>query len=95
MIKRLKKKKQIQKIKKEKINHLGVHFHRKTQNVSEWNLVREREGIFDVDEVIIGGGIPSSYANTNDAKIQFILPVDVCFNGLVLRSKGTAERGFF
>lgn len=58
------------------INKLGVHFHRKTQNVSEWNLVNEMKDMFEdcslIDEVIIGGGIPSSYANTNDDVVDLV-----------------------
>jgi len=50
---------------------IGVHFHRKTQNVSEWDLRREIEDVLNVevfdllDYMIIGGGLPSIYANTN------------------------------
>ncbi len=50
---------------------LGVHFHRKTQNMSEWNLQYELENILGeknleiIDFINIGGGIPSEYANTN------------------------------
>jgi ornithine decarboxylase len=56
---------------REKIVHLGVHFHRKTQNLAEWNLVYELENnlteetINCINIVNIGGGIPSEYANTN------------------------------
>lgn len=54
-----------------KIKTLGVHFHRKTQNMSEWNLQYEisnaldRETLEVIDVVNIGGGLPSEYANTN------------------------------
>lgn len=57
--------------KNSKIEKLGVHFHRKTQNMSEWNLQYELTNIIDedvfdmLDLVNIGGGIPSVYANTN------------------------------
>ena len=50
---------------------LGIHFHRKTQNMSEWNLKEEFEDIIGKDNlkiiklVNIGGGLPSEYANTN------------------------------
>ena len=50
---------------------LGIHFHRKTQNMSEWNLKEEFEDIIGKDDlkiiklVNIGGGLPSEYANTN------------------------------
>ncbi len=50
---------------------LGVHFHRKTQNMSEWSLQYEISHMLD-DDVLgaisvinIGGGLPSIYANTN------------------------------
>ena len=62
-----------------KIKSLGVHFHRKTQNMAEWNLVYDLQDVLDedvlgmIDVVNIGGGIPSEYANTN-AKV-----VDVVF----------------
>lgn len=53
------------------IGELGVHFHRKTQNVSEWNLKYELSNILtdealeSIDLVNMGGGLPSEYANTN------------------------------
>jgi len=55
----------------EKIDKLGVHFHRKTQNLAEWNLIYEFENMVEKDNldkldlVCIGGGLPSEYANTN------------------------------
>mgnify|MGYP001587355507 CR=1 FL=1 len=66
----------LKEISRNNINKIGIHFHRKTQNISEWDLVRDMETMFDdlslVDEVIIGGGIPSSYANTNDDVLRVI-----------------------
>ena len=53
------------------IETLGVHFHRKTQNMSEWNLkfelseILEEETIKAIDVLNIGGGLPAEYANTN------------------------------
>lgn len=53
------------------IEQLGVHFHRKSQNMSEWNLIYEFQDMIDkdtlknIDMVNIGGGIPAEYANTN------------------------------
>lgn len=53
------------------VSQVGVHFHRKTQNLSEWDLRREIENLFsceileEIDFMIIGGGLPSVYANTN------------------------------
>lgn len=50
---------------------LGIHFHRKTQNMSEWNIRYELEHTFPddfwqhIDVANIGGGLPSVYANTN------------------------------
>jgi len=49
------------------IEKLGIHFHRKTQNVSEWNLKEELEDSIEdfslIDLVNIGGGIPAEYKN--------------------------------
>ena len=58
------------------IEKLGIHFHRKTQNMSEWNLKYELTNIIDdwsnIDMVNIGGGIPSVYANTNEDVIKTV-----------------------
>ena len=54
-----------------KIKELGIHFHRKTQNMSEWDLqyavsnILEQDTLKMIDLVDIGGGIPIDYANTN------------------------------
>jgi len=54
-----------------KIEELGLHFHRKTQNMSEWNYVYElstnieEEVLRKLSWVNMGGGLPSKYANTN------------------------------
>ncbi len=54
-----------------KIGKLGVHFHRKTQNVSEWKLQRDIENVLTPETIDainilnIGGGLPSKYANSN------------------------------
>lgn len=54
-----------------KIESLGIHFHRKTQNVSEWKLQRDIENVLSpetidaIDILNIGGGLPSKYANSN------------------------------
>ncbi len=56
---------------KGKVETLGVHFHRKTQNIAEWNLIHEVEDMLEpevfeaIDVLDIGGGLPSVYANTN------------------------------
>jgi len=58
---------------------LGVHFHRKTQNMSEWRYQYELEHMIEDDVwplfslVNIGGGVPSTYANTNEKVIAGIL----------------------
>lgn len=51
------------------IEKLGIHFHRKTQNISEWNLKFELESVLTnetlkyIDLINIGGGIPVKYKN--------------------------------
>ncbi|MBU0758272.1 MAG: decarboxylase [Nanoarchaeota archaeon] len=49
------------------IKKLGIHFHRKTQNVSEWDLLEELKNSIDdwdkIDIVNVGGGIPAEYKN--------------------------------
>lgn len=63
---------------KSRIGKLGVHFHRKTQNMAEWSLKYEFENAIDedslgmIDLVCIGGGIPSEYANTNVDVIESV-----------------------
>lgn len=53
------------------VNAIGIHFHRKTQNMAEWDLEREIENVLSqdvlksLDYLIMGGGLPSIYANTN------------------------------
>ena len=53
----------------ENINNLGIHFHRKTQNISEWSLKHELEDLLNenilkkIDYINIGGGIPVKYKN--------------------------------
>jgi ornithine decarboxylase len=53
----------------ELVEELGIHFHRKTQNTSEWSLKFELEQLFEpeilekIDYVNIGGGIPVRYKN--------------------------------
>lgn len=60
------------------ISSLGIHFHRKTQNVAEWNYEYEIKQVIDEDvlEIIdvlnIGGGLPSMYANTNKDVLEGI-----------------------
>lgn len=60
------------------IKELGIHFHRKTQNVGEWFLKEEFEDVLtedvvnSIDIINIGGGIPVEYANSKP-NIQAIL----------------------
>jgi len=64
---------------RDKVNILGIHFHRKTQNIAEWNLIDEfssrikEENLKYINCVNIGGGLPSEYANTNVDVIDNIL----------------------
>lgn len=61
-----------------KIKQLGIHFHRKTQNMSEWSLEYEISNVIEedilemIDMINIGGGLPSKYANTNVNVIQTV-----------------------
>ncbi len=61
-----------------RIKSLGVHFHRKTQNVNEWKIRKEIEDVLTqqtleaIDILNIGGGLPSEYANTNMNVLQGI-----------------------
>jgi ornithine decarboxylase len=65
--------------KNQSVKKLGVHAHRKTQNVSEWNLKEELEefilpeNLHMLDVINIGGGIPGKYKNTNDRAVPFVL----------------------
>ncbi len=58
---------------------LGIHFHRKTQNMSEWNYQYELENMFEkevfemINYINIGGGLPSNYANTNIEVVNGIM----------------------
>jgi len=60
------------------IEKLGIHFHRKTQNVSEWSLKDEIENSLGekylklIDIINLGGGLPSNYANIHDRAIESI-----------------------
>lgn len=60
------------------LSKIGIHVHRKSQNVSEWSLVEDvANAITDenkklIDIVDIGGGIPTAYKNTNDKAIDRI-----------------------
>jgi len=64
--------------KNSKINKLGIHFHRKTQNISEWSLKEELQDVLDektltqIDLLNIGGGIPVKYKNYSDDVLPYI-----------------------
>jgi len=55
------------------IKTLGIHFHRKTQNISEWSLKEdflEEIKVFDlIDMVDIGGGLPIDYKNSRAKEV--------------------------
>jgi ornithine decarboxylase len=61
-----------------KIQNLGIHFHRKTQNMAEWNYQYEISNIIpeyilkQITIINMGGGLPSNYANTNINVIKSI-----------------------
>jgi ornithine decarboxylase len=61
----------------EKIRKLGVHFHRKTQNISEWNIQHDvqlsDDALKNIDILDIGGGLPARYKNTSDANLPNIM----------------------
>ena len=60
------------------IGKLGIHFHRKTQNISEWSLKYEveealsEEALNEIDILNIGGGIPSKYKNFRAEVMNYI-----------------------
>jgi len=60
------------------IEKIGVHFHRKTQNLSEWSLLDEintsleKETLKSIDFLDIGGGLPVLYKNINPRAISLI-----------------------
>ncbi len=58
------------------ITKLGIHFHRKTQNVSEWSLIDELIDTIKhwdkIDFVNIGGGLPAEYKNFRPKVIKNI-----------------------
>jgi len=63
--------------KNKNIGKIGIHFHRKTQNVSEWNLKYEIEKSLEnilpiIDELNLGGGLPANYHNIHNKSIENI-----------------------
>jgi ornithine decarboxylase len=57
---------------------LGVHFHRKTQNVSEWDLFEEvndsltEKYLKKINYINLGGGLPGKYENSHDNQLETI-----------------------
>ena len=69
----------IEKLDKENlVEEKGIHFHRKTQNVSEWSLNRDvlnslgEDFLEKINLINVGGGIPSRYKNVKDVTIDNI-----------------------
>ncbi len=64
--------------KNKNIRTLGIHFHRKSQNISEWELKKELEEMLSadtldaIDVMNIGGGLPVKYKNHNDVILPFV-----------------------
>lgn len=60
------------------IEKIGIHFHRKTQNVSEWSIKEELQDTIEIknwnkiDYVNIGGGIPAEYKNFSSTVLNNI-----------------------
>ncbi len=60
------------------IKCLGIHFHRKTQNVAEWSIKQELEETLKtetlkcLDYINIGGGLPVKYQNYEVGNIDAI-----------------------
>ena len=61
-----------------KFNKIGIHFHKKTQNIGEWDIKKELENILDenilemIDFINIGGGIPIKYKNYENETPDYI-----------------------
>ncbi len=62
----------------ELIKKIGIHVHRKTQNLAEWNLKYEMEQslrpetLERISLVNLGGGLPIKYKNSDDQVIKYI-----------------------
>ena len=84
----------IDKIKNNKlIDKIGVHIHRKSQNISEWEIITElkdsltKENLKIIKFVNLGGGLPSIYANSNPKIFTYI------FSKLEETKKWLSEQG--
>ena len=69
----------IEKLEGEKlIDRLGVHIHRKTQNTSEWKIVKDlkdsliKDSLNKIDFVNLGGGLPSIYRSSSVNVFDYI-----------------------
>ncbi len=66
----------ISKLDKKYFEKIGIHMHRKTQNVSEWSLREELEESVEcwdkIDFINIGGGIPAEYKNFRVSVIDYV-----------------------
>ena len=74
---------EVKKLINENFNHknikkLGVHIHRKTQNISEWNIKEEivetlgKDILKKISIFNLGGGLPSNYRNSYDNEVKNI-----------------------
>jgi ornithine decarboxylase len=86
--------------KNKNIENLGIHFHRKTQNIGEWDLIKDFSDavdrkLFDIIDIVnIGGGIPVEYRNSSP-KIDLILSKIREFKEFLGEIKLMAEPGRF
>ena len=61
-----------------KIDKLGIHIHRKSQNTSEWAIKEEledslsKEVLEKIDLINIGGGFPINYKNYTSEVLEYI-----------------------
>ncbi len=90
--------------KNKNINKLGIHFHRKTQNIGEWRLKDDIEKILykktldNIDFFNIGGGIPIDYYNSEASRNYAYIFSQLCHLREWLNTQGIkmiAEPGRF
>lgn len=61
-----------------KINHLGIHIHRKSQNTSEWEIKSEIEdsissaNLSKINFLNLGGGLPTEYRSYSNNILNYI-----------------------
>jgi ornithine decarboxylase len=70
----------IPKLKENKlIKKIGLHFHRKTQNISEWGIKNELDSMYgeeiltQMDYINIGGGLPAVYKNFRVETMNYVI----------------------